>query len=240
MQHELGASAERHHLDGHRVPAGRLDRDADLRPARRHVRQGALPGDLARRCSRSARSCARSRTRSALMIVGRGLQGLGGGVFPLSFGIIRDEFPREQGPDRHRAARRDRRDRLGDRPAARRRARRRPGLPLDLLARRRSWASLATITTILLRARVAGPHAGPRRLRRRRHPRRRPDRAADRASRAAPTGAGARPRTLGLIAGGLVVLVAVRPLRAPHAAPLVNMQHARPPPGADDRTSRRC
>jgi MFS family permease len=28
-----------------------------------------------------------------LMIVGRGLQGLGGGVFPLSFGIIRDEFP---------------------------------------------------------------------------------------------------------------------------------------------------
>jgi EmrB/QacA subfamily drug resistance transporter len=27
------------------------------------------------------------------MIVGRGLQGLGGGVFPLSFGVIRDEFP---------------------------------------------------------------------------------------------------------------------------------------------------
>jgi EmrB/QacA subfamily drug resistance transporter len=34
----------------------------------------------------------------ALMIVGRGLQGLGGGVFPLSFGIIRDEFPRERVP----------------------------------------------------------------------------------------------------------------------------------------------
>jgi EmrB/QacA subfamily drug resistance transporter len=33
-----------------------------------------------------------------LMIVGRGLQGLGGGVFPLSFGIIRDEFPREKVP----------------------------------------------------------------------------------------------------------------------------------------------
>src|SRR6476660_406696 len=33
-----------------------------------------------------------------LMIVGRGLQGLGGGVFPLSFGIIRDEFPRERIP----------------------------------------------------------------------------------------------------------------------------------------------
>jgi EmrB/QacA subfamily drug resistance transporter len=32
------------------------------------------------------------------MIVGRGLQGLGGGVFPLAFGIIRDEFPREKIP----------------------------------------------------------------------------------------------------------------------------------------------
>ncbi|WP_053227725.1 MFS transporter [Solirubrobacter soli] len=34
----------------------------------------------------------------APLIVGRGLQGLGGGVFPLSFGIIRDEFPREKVP----------------------------------------------------------------------------------------------------------------------------------------------
>jgi len=33
-----------------------------------------------------------------LMVVGRGLQGLGGGVFPLAFGIIRDEFPREKVP----------------------------------------------------------------------------------------------------------------------------------------------
>jgi EmrB/QacA subfamily drug resistance transporter len=33
-----------------------------------------------------------------LMIVGRGLQGLGGGVFPLSFGIIRDEFPEKKVP----------------------------------------------------------------------------------------------------------------------------------------------
>jgi EmrB/QacA subfamily drug resistance transporter len=31
-----------------------------------------------------------------LMIVGRVLQGIGGGVFPLSFGIVRDEFPREK------------------------------------------------------------------------------------------------------------------------------------------------
>jgi EmrB/QacA subfamily drug resistance transporter len=34
----------------------------------------------------------------AMMIVGRGLQGLGGGVFPLSFGIIRDEFPAHKVP----------------------------------------------------------------------------------------------------------------------------------------------
>ncbi|MDA0184792.1 MFS transporter [Solirubrobacter phytolaccae] len=34
----------------------------------------------------------------ALMIVGRGLQGLGGGVLPLSFGIIRDEFPANRVP----------------------------------------------------------------------------------------------------------------------------------------------
>jgi MFS family permease len=34
----------------------------------------------------------------APMIVGRGLQGLGGGVFPLAYGIIRDEFPTERVP----------------------------------------------------------------------------------------------------------------------------------------------
>lgn len=34
----------------------------------------------------------------APMIVGRGLQGLGGGVFPLAYGIIRDEFPSERVP----------------------------------------------------------------------------------------------------------------------------------------------
>jgi EmrB/QacA subfamily drug resistance transporter len=32
------------------------------------------------------------------MIVGRGLQGLGGGVFPLCFGVIRDEFPKHKVP----------------------------------------------------------------------------------------------------------------------------------------------
>lgn len=33
-----------------------------------------------------------------LMIVARGMQGLGGGIFPLAFGIIRDEFPAERVP----------------------------------------------------------------------------------------------------------------------------------------------
>jgi MFS family permease len=31
-----------------------------------------------------------------VLIVARVIQGIGGGIFPLSFGIIRDEFPREQ------------------------------------------------------------------------------------------------------------------------------------------------
>ena len=30
------------------------------------------------------------------MIVGRVIQGAGGGIFPLAFGIVRDEFPRER------------------------------------------------------------------------------------------------------------------------------------------------
>jgi EmrB/QacA subfamily drug resistance transporter len=33
-----------------------------------------------------------------VIVVGRALQGLGGGVFPLSFGIVRDEFPNERVP----------------------------------------------------------------------------------------------------------------------------------------------
>ena len=33
-----------------------------------------------------------------LMLVGRVIQGVGGGIFPLAFSIIRDEFPRERVP----------------------------------------------------------------------------------------------------------------------------------------------
>src|SRR5947209_9468390 len=35
-------------------------------------------------------------TSLGLMIVGRVIQGAGGGIFPLGFGIIRDEFPRDR------------------------------------------------------------------------------------------------------------------------------------------------
>ena len=34
----------------------------------------------------------------AVMLVGRVIQGIGGGIFPLAFSIIRDEFPRERVP----------------------------------------------------------------------------------------------------------------------------------------------
>jgi len=40
--------------------------------------------------------CALGSTSIALLILGRVIQGAGGAVFPLSFGIIRDEFPRER------------------------------------------------------------------------------------------------------------------------------------------------
>src|SRR3984885_7429467 len=35
-------------------------------------------------------------TSISVMIVARAIQGIGGGIIPLSFGIIRDEFPREK------------------------------------------------------------------------------------------------------------------------------------------------
>ena len=38
----------------------------------------------------------RARRLARLVVAGRVLQGVGGGIFPLCFGIIRDEFPRER------------------------------------------------------------------------------------------------------------------------------------------------
>ena len=50
------------------------------------------------RGSRAGRCSRRSRRRLPLLILARTIQGLGGAVFPLAFGIIRDEFPRERVP----------------------------------------------------------------------------------------------------------------------------------------------
>ena len=48
-------------------------------------------------CALTAGSLVAALTSSiAVMIAARVLQGLGGAVFPLAFGIIRDEFPRER------------------------------------------------------------------------------------------------------------------------------------------------
>jgi MFS family permease len=35
-----------------------------------------------------------------VLIIARAVQGIGGAVLPLAFGIIRDEFPRERSPPR--------------------------------------------------------------------------------------------------------------------------------------------
>ena len=60
-----------------------------------------------------------------LMIVARVIQGLGGGLLPLSFGIIRDEFPRREGQLRDRPGLGHRGGRRRSGPAGRRSHRRR-------------------------------------------------------------------------------------------------------------------
>ena len=68
-----------------------------------------------------------------VLIAARAIQGIGGGVLPLTFGIIRDEFPRDKVAECRgyvgRAARRRRRGRARDRRTGRQRAE----LPLALL-----------------------------------------------------------------------------------------------------------
>ena len=48
------------------------------------------------RAGRSGSLLAALATTIGVMIVARVIQGIGGGVLPLAFGIIRDEFPREK------------------------------------------------------------------------------------------------------------------------------------------------
>ena len=85
------------------------------------------------RARRRDRCCPRWPRSIAVMLIGRVIQGVGGGVLPLSFGIIRDEFPAEQVP---RRSRRDRGARCGGwrpRAGARRADRRDLRLPLAVL-----------------------------------------------------------------------------------------------------------
>ncbi|HET6508043.1 MAG TPA: MFS transporter [Baekduia sp.] len=157
-----------------------------------------------------------------LEIVGRVLQGVGGGVFPLSFGIVRDEFPREKIPTGIALLGAI----VGIGAAV--------GLPLGgLLVDQASyhwifWMSaamgvVATITTIKFVP--ESPVRTPGRLD--------VGGAAILAvglscvliavSRANEWGWGAG-RTLGLIAVGLVVLVAFVAFERRHSAPLINMK----------------
>ena len=96
IQREFGADAVVGRVDPHRLPARGVGRDADRRQARRPLRPrpGADRG-AARRSPSAARS-ARSRRRSACSCAGRIIQGVGGGIFPLAFGIIRETFPPER------------------------------------------------------------------------------------------------------------------------------------------------
>ena len=83
-------------LDLHDLPALGLDRDARS-PA------GWATCSARSACSSSCSSASPSApiisalsTSIGPMIAGRGLQGIGGAVFPLGIGIVRDEFPRER------------------------------------------------------------------------------------------------------------------------------------------------
>ncbi len=70
-----------------------------------------------------------------VLIAGRVLQGVAGGVFPLAFGVVRDTFPRQRDPRRHGDHQRGVRDRRRDRPAARGHHRRPPAAAVAVLGR---------------------------------------------------------------------------------------------------------
>ena len=90
-----------------------------------------------------------------------------GAVFPLSFGIIRDEFPRRARRDGHRPDQRHVRHRRRRRARAQRRDRRPPRLRVDLLARPRADRRRDR-RDVPLGPRVADQEPGEDRLERRR------------------------------------------------------------------------
>src|SRR4051812_37710681 len=165
--------------------------------------------------------CALSSTLGPL-IVGRALQGLGGGVFPLSFGIIRDEFPRERIPTGIAL--------LGAIAAVGSAI----GLPLGgvladgpgfhwifLLAA--IMGALATVTTHLFVPESPVRNPGRAVFRGAGIPGGGPTAVLMGISRGAG-GGWSSPKTLGLIAGGLVVLAIFGVYEHRHSAPLVNMR----------------
>ena len=133
LQKELDTTPDRRRVDLHDVPPRRLGGDADRRPRGRHVRQeadaprrahGACRGNAARGPRDDAAGPDRSPARS---------RASEGPIFPLAFGIIRDEFPRERVPSGIGARLGAARDRRRARDRAGRPDPRAPRLPLAVL-----------------------------------------------------------------------------------------------------------
>ena len=83
-------------LAADRVPVERLGADPGRSVASATCSARSTCSSRHSPCSPPERCSLRSRRVSGPMIVGRVIQGAGGAVFPLAFGIIRDEFPRER------------------------------------------------------------------------------------------------------------------------------------------------
>ena len=182
----------------------------------------------------------RAATSMMILIVARVIQGLAGAVFPLAFGIIRDEFPaprvrRRDRPDRRAARRRQR-----PRHRARRPDRRHLSLPLAVLdpadgARaRRGDLRRACSSRSRRSARPAGSTGWPARC----------CRAGwwpcCSASARAATGAGRHRARLGLFAAAVVLFALWAWVEAHSAHPLVDMRMMRIPAVMWTNNSSRC
>ena len=129
---------EHRRLDPHRLPAQRLGRDADHRPPRRHVRQGAALLVVARRALPSARCLAALATSIGVLIAGRVDPGRRRRHLPARLRDHPRRVPARAGRRRHRADLGDPRHRRRPRHRPRRADRRHLSLPLALLDPARS------------------------------------------------------------------------------------------------------
>ena len=96
LEHSLHVVGRRRGLAAHRLPAQRLDlpRRSWAGSATCWARRGCWWPCCW--CSPSGTLISALATTFPVMLVGRVIQGAGGAIFPLAFGIIRDEFPRER------------------------------------------------------------------------------------------------------------------------------------------------